>query len=125
MTNLIAQVPHNIGPSPVSGIGTIGLIGGPGGAVAILTQVLSTTVGVLTVIGALYFMFVLITGAIGIISAAGDKGAYEMARRRITTGAIGFVVVIAGMFLFDLVATLLGIPDILDLQAIIARIRLP
>lgn len=123
MNNLIAQTQRNIG-LPLSGLGTIGLFGG-GNAVNILAQVLATTIGTLTIIGALYFMFVLITGAIGIISSGGDKGAYEAARRRITTGAIGFVAVIAAMFLFDLIATLLGLPDILNLQAMITRIRIP
>jgi len=124
MESLIAQNPTPIG-NPLSGIGTIGLVGGAGGAVGILAQILSTIIGVLTVIGALYFMFVLITGALGIISSGGDKAAYESARRRITTGAIGFVAVIAAMFLFDLIATLLGLPDILDLQSMINAIRIP
>jgi hypothetical protein len=107
---------------PVSG-GSVGLDDGSG-PVSTLASLISTTIGLLTVLAAIYFMYVLITGAIGIISSGGDKGAYEDARRKITTGLIGLVIVIAAIFIMRLAATFLGIPDILDLGAMITAIRL-
>ena len=62
---------------------------------------------------------------IGIIGSGGDKAAYANARSKLTTGAIGFVAVIAGMFIMSLIATILGLPNILDLRAMINAIRLP
>ena len=120
MKNLLAQRENPIGV-PLTGIGNIGI---GSNAVQLFADVLSTTIGLLTVIAALYFMFMLITGAIGIIGSGGDKGAYEDARRKITTGAIGLVVVIAAMFIMDLITTLLGINNILDIGEMIQRIRL-
>ena len=122
MKNLIAQVEVPV-PGNFSGLGSIGQ---PGATPATtLAQVISTTIGLLTVIAALFFMFILITGAIGIISSGGDKGAFEDARRKITTGAIGLVVAIAAMFIMDIIATILGIQGILNLQGVVQNIRLP
>ena len=119
---MLAQQTYNVG-TPLSGPGSIGK---PGATPATtLAQVISTTIGLLTVIAGLYFMFVLITGAIGIISSGGDKGAFEDARRKMTTGAIGLVVAIAAMFIMDIIATVLGISGILDLQTMIQQISLP
>src|SRR3972149_7006551 len=118
MRNLIAQreIPLT---TPLSGIGNIGQ---GTNAVVVLAQVLSSTIGLLTVVAALFFMFILITGAIGIISSGGDKGAFEDARRKMTTGAIGLVVVIAAMFIMDIITTLLGIRNILNIGEMIERI---
>jgi len=123
MRHPIAQVDTPIGN--LSGVGSIGLQGGTyGNAVRLLASVLSAIIGLLTIIGALYFMFMLITGAIGIISSGGDKAAYEEARRKLTTGAIGFVVLVAAIFIVRLIAVILGLPNILNLQAMIDLIRL-
>ena len=122
MKGLIAQNEVPIG-TPISG-GNVA-IGEGGDPVNTLASLLSTIIGLLTVIAALYFMFMLVTGAIGIISSGGDKGAFEDARKKITFGAVGFVVVIAAMFIMSLVATLLGLPNILDLGEMITAIRLP
>lgn len=122
MKNFLAQKENPVG-DPFGGVGSIGV---PGDRPATtLAQVISTTIGLLTVIAGLYFMFILITGAIGIISSGGDKGAFEDARRKMTTGAIGLVVAIAAMFIMDIIATVLGITDILDLEKMIQQITLP
>lgn len=121
MKNLIAQVSNPLG-QPLSGIDAIG---NPGQTpVNILAQVLSTTIGLLTVIGVLYFIFILISGAIAMINAGGDKGALEDARKKITTGVIGVVILVAAIFIMDLITTVLGIPNILNLQEMVNRIRI-
>ena len=121
MKNYLALTSQNIG-EPLSP-GEVGMDSSD--PVTTLANLISTIIGLLTVIAALYFMFMIITGAIGIISSGGDKGSYEDARKKITTGAIGFVVVIAAMFIMSLVSILLGIPDILNLGDMIEAISLP
>lgn len=123
MNQYIAQVPVSFN-TPLCGIGNIGLCPPSVSASSMLAAVLSTAIGLLTVIAALYFMFVLITGAIGIISAGQDKTALEDAKKRITNGAIGLVITIAAIFLMEIIATLLGIPSILDIGQMINAIRL-
>ena len=119
--NFIAQ-----GEFPIGNLSgeNVGIDDGSGDPVSTLAALLSTVIGLLTVLGAIYFMFNIIIGAIGIISSGGDKNAFQEAQKKITIGAIGFVVLIAGMFILGFIATILGLPDILDLGAMIEAIRL-
>lgn len=95
------------------GPGTIGLSGG-GSAVSIFTKILSTTIGLATVVIFIWFVFKLIIGAIGIITAGGDKGKFETARNSIFIGILGVIVVVAAVYVVDLFGYLFGIPDILN-----------
>jgi len=82
---------------------------------------LSMTIGVLTVVAIIWFIFTLITGAISIISSGGDKQALESARKKITTGLIGIVIVIAAVFIIDLVGTIFGI-EFLNIFSLLTKI---
>ncbi len=106
---------------PFSGFGPLGNPTGSG--IGIFSKFLSSVIGLMTVIAIIWFVFVFITGAIGMITAGGDKAAVESARKRITTGLIGLVVVIAAIFIIDLVGSLIGIPNILDLPALFNQIQ--
>jgi len=75
----------------------------------LLNSIISITIAIMTVVAGVWFLFLLITGAIGIMNAGGDKGAVADAQKRITTGFIGLVVVIAGIFIADLIGTIFGI----------------
>lgn len=115
MNHLLAAA-ENLG-QPLEGIGPLGLEGttsaqGP----AIFTKFISSAIGLMTIIAIIWFIFNFITGAIGIIASGGDKQALESAKKKLTTGIIGLVVVIAAVFIIDLIGTLLGIPDILNIQ---------
>lgn len=120
MKDYLAQRENVVGDLTPGNVG-INDAGDPTGT---LTRLLSTIIGFLTVIAAIYFMFMIITGAVGIISSGGDKGAYEDARKRITMGAVGFVITIAAIFIMRLVALFLGVPDILNLTNMVEQIRL-
>ena len=110
LNKIIAQNPTNLG-EPFEGFGKLGLQGEESsGALGIFSNFISSAIGLMTIIAIIWFIFVLITGAIGIISAGGDKAALESARKRITTGLVGLVVVILGIFIVDLIGTLIGIP---------------
>lgn len=116
--NLIAAV-NSLGP-PLNAPGPLGTPGTQ--APTLFNRIISSTIGFITIIAFIYFMFSLITGAIGIISAGGDKVKLEDSRRRLTTGIIGVVVVIAAIFIVDLIATILGIPSFLDPGGLIANL---
>lgn len=95
------------------GFGPLGLEQGQD-APTIFNKFISSAVGVMTIIAIIWFVFKFIAGAIGIISAGGDKASLENARKNITTGIIGLVVVVAAIFIIDLIGTLIGIPNILN-----------
>lgn len=119
--NLIAQGEETIG-DPLGGFGPLGLEGGD--APSVFANIISGAIGLLTIIAGIYFIFVLITGAISWLSAGGDKGAVENARKRITSGLIGLIVVVSAIFIVRLIATLLGIEAILDPAAFINNFSL-
>lgn len=114
MNKLIAQAGEKIG-APLEGIGPLGLEGkNSAGAGTIFNNILSSAIGLITIIGAIWFVIVLFSGALGIMTAGGDKAKVESAQKRITSGLIGLVVLIAGVFLIDLIGKLLGFGDILN-----------
>ncbi len=121
MTNLITQnnTEGSTLGSPLSGIGTLGQ---PGNGVELFTKFISAAIGLMTIIAIIWFIFVLITGAIGMISSGGDKAALENSRKRISNGLIGLVVVIVAIFLVDLIGNLLGIKNILNLPELFTTV---
>ncbi len=79
---------------------------------------ITTIIGVMTVVAGIWFIFVLFIGAIGWITAGGDKGAVETARKRISSGITGLTVVVIAIFLASMVGQFLGF-DILNLAEMI------
>ncbi|KKT67477.1 MAG: hypothetical protein UX25_C0022G0006 [Candidatus Woesebacteria bacterium GW2011_GWC2_45_9] len=119
MRNLLTQV--NLAPEGgFKGIGPLGLDEGQS-PLGVFTQFISSAIGLMTIIAIIWFIFVLISGAIGIISAGGDKASLESARKRITTGIIGLVVVVAGIFIIDLIGSLIGI-DVLNIEDLVNKL---
>ena len=103
--------------APEGGFKGFGPLGNPeGSGIATFSKFLSSTIGLLTIIAIIWFVFVLFSGAIGMIGAGGDKAALESSRKRIMSGLIGLVVVIAGLFILDLIGNIIGIPNILNLE---------
>ncbi len=102
----------------------VGDLGNPAGGAETLAKIISAAIGLLTVIGVIYFLFVLLTGAIAIIGSGGDKGGFEEGRKKITTGVIGLVITITAMFLVDIITVILGFPDFLNLSQMITQLRI-
>ena len=100
-----------------------GPLGNPeGSGINLFSRFISTTIGLMTIVAIIWFAFVLISGAIGMMGAGGDKQTMESARKRITSGLIGLVVVIAALFILYLVGTLFGIPNILNIGELFEQI---
>ncbi len=118
--NILAQIQL----APSAGLRGIGPLGNPEGTgIGTFSNFISSVIGLLTIIGIIWFVFVLVSGAIGIIASGGDKAAMENARQKITSGLIGLIVIIAGIFIIDLFGNLIGIPNILNLQELFTQIQ--
>lgn len=78
-------------------------------AVELFNTVLSNIIGVMTVVAGLWFIFQFIIGAFGWLTAGADKAAVENAQKRITNSLIGLAIVVAAIFLIDLLGTLMGL----------------
>lgn len=119
MENILAQVETTIG-QPINGFGDLG---NPGGnAPSIFARFLSVTIGLITVIAFIWFLILIMTGAIAVMSAGGDKVKLENARSRLTSGFIGVVIVVAGVFILQLIAGFLGLPGILNIEDIVTNL---
>lgn len=79
----------------------------------LLTGVISTAIGVMTVIAFIWFIIQFFIAAVQIIGSGGDKNALASAKSKLTTSLIGLVIVVSAVFLIELVGTILGI-SILD-----------
>ena len=115
MNNIAADIPISPPGGFTGAPGGKGLLANPGNGIDLFATFVSSTVGLMTIIAIVWFVFVFITGAIGIISAGSDKNALEGSRKKIVTGVIGLVVTIAAVFLINLIGYLLGFSNILDL----------
>jgi hypothetical protein len=120
MNNLIADI--QIAPNNgFTGIGNSVLAQPTGSGIVAFSTFISTVIGIMTLIAFIWFLFVLITGAIGIISSGGDKQALENARKKITSGFVGLIIVIAAVFVIDIVGTVFGI-KFLDIAGLFSKI---
>ena len=111
MINYLAQ---NIG---VGQLGcTVGELctAGPSDAPGTFNRIISTTIGVLTIIAFIWFTFQVIIGAYSIISAGGDKGKVAEGQKKIGNGVAGVVIVVAAVFIVQIVGLLLGLDSITD-----------
>ena len=112
MKNYLAGIP--LAPSGgFRGFGPLGLEGGED-PYSIFNKVLSGTIGIITAVAFIWFIFLLLIGAYGIMQSGGDKQALEKAHKQILNGLYGVVIVIAAIFIIDLFGFLIGIPDILN-----------
>lgn len=87
-----------------------------------LASVLTMIIGVLTVVAAIWFLFKLVSGAIGVISSGGDKGKLANARGDITYGLVGILIVVTATTFVNFILGLLGIGSILNIQETITRL---
>ena len=108
----------------LEGIGPLGLEGTPDASTApgLFNKILSGTVGIMTMIAGIWFIILLLVGAIGIMASGGDKAAMESAKKSITNGLVGLVIVIAAIFLIELAGKILGFDLILNPAEIIMKI---
>ena len=99
------------------GFGRLGLEqgkGAPGDSSTIFAQFISSSIGLITLIAVIWFVFIFITGAIGIITSGGDKNSNEAARKKISSGVIGLVVTVLGLLIIRFIGAVIGFGDILD-----------
>src|SRR6266852_8933299 len=88
----------------------VGPLANPGSnAGSLFESTLSKVIGVMTVVAFIWFTFMVIIGAVRMVGSGGDKAGVEGARKQITTGIIGVVVVIAAIFIVKLIGTLFGL----------------
>lgn len=74
-----------------------------------IEKLLGALIGLILIIAALVFFFMLVIGGVQWIVSGGDKAATEAARGRITAALIGLVIVFAAWAIVKLIEQFLGI----------------
>lgn len=74
----------------------------------LFNKFLSGTIGIVTIVAFIWFVFLVISGALGIMFSAGDKNAVATGAKKITNGLIGIVVIILALVIIRIISTLLG-----------------
>lgn len=116
MTRLLADQPLG----GITGIGPLGTnVGNPAGTIG---GVLSNIIGLLTIIGLLWFIFQMVTAGLEWISSSGEKANVANVREKIFHAVAGLIVIIAAIFVVYLMAALLGIGNILNLESIVGNL---
>lgn len=85
------------------------------------TNFISKTIGIMTVVAFIWFIFNLFIGAIGWLSSGGDKQKLQEAQKKITTNLTGLVIVVSAIFLTKIIEIVFGI-DILSINSFIIRL---
>lgn len=88
----------------------------------VFVSTMSNIIGLMTAIGGLWFIFTLFTGALAWIGAGSDKQALDNAKKKITNGLIGLLVVVISYALIGVVGFFIGF-DILNLKALIKSLN--
>jgi len=113
------QLAEDIQIAPEGGFRGFGIFGLEGSVSAdssgaLFNLFISRAIGVITIVAFVWFIFLFFSGAIGIMTAGGDKQSMESAKKRITNGLIGLIAVIAGIFVVSLLGQFLGIENVLN-----------
>lgn len=80
-----------------------------------LENILSTIIGVMTVIGIIWVVFQILSAALAWIGSEGDKAKIAQARSQITQAIIGLVLIFCALSLISIIGWMFGI-NILNLS---------
>ena len=83
-----------------------------------ITGIISTVIGVLTVLAIIWFIIEFIISGYLLIGSAGDQEKTAEAKKRLTQSLIGLVIVIGAIFLINIFSYIAGI-DFLNIGNII------
>jgi len=84
-----------------------------------LETIISTAIGVLTIVAVIFFTLQLIFAGYSFMSAQGDKAKLEAARNRLTQGILGLTIVVLAFGMGALISNLVGLGNIFDLNVVL------
>ena len=108
--NLIAQLPLGRYRPPVDTFQPGGSASSTGDA---LNKFISNMVGFLTILGGVIFMIYFFFAALQWVLAGSDEGKVESAKKQMTNGAIGLIIIILSYGIIAIIGRIVGL-DILD-----------
>lgn len=87
-----------------------------------LETLISNMIGLLTVLGGIFFVFVFVLGAFNWINGGGDSGKVEKARTQMIQGVIGLIIMVAAYSIIGLIGSVVGL-DLLTPGAALQQLQ--
>ncbi|MDD2225392.1 MAG: hypothetical protein PHP97_04520 [Candidatus Shapirobacteria bacterium] len=87
-------------------------------SISTLEKIISSIIGILTIVGVIYFTIQIILAGFSLIASQGDPKEFQSSKKRLTTNVIGLVIIIIAYGLGALIASLLGMNSIFDLSTV-------
>lgn len=84
-------------------------VGTTTGALSTLELIVSSILGLATVVGGLLFIYTFIQGALSWVTAGGDSGKITKARDQMIQGVIGLIILVAAYAVIGMIGTIVGI----------------
>jgi hypothetical protein len=91
------------------------------GVLSNLESIISTGLGILTVLGGIFFLFYFFTATYKILTAGGDSAKLGQAWQQIIHGVLGLLILVAGYAIVGLIGSIVGI-EILNPALILLEI---
>ena len=79
-------------------------------------KLVSNLIGVLTIVAVLFFAIQIIFAGFSFISSGGDEKVMETSRKKLTNGVLGLFIVVVAVGIGSLIAKLLGLNNIFDIN---------
>lgn len=95
------------------------------GVIVELAKIVSTVVGVVTIVAGLFFFIQFLTAAFAWITSGGDAQNLEKARQKIINALIGLILVVAAISIMGVLEVVFGIPFLLGTPEKIAEMLTP
>jgi hypothetical protein len=106
-------------PQGFTGLGSLAVPGDQAQATGLFEQALSVTVGVMTVVAGIWYMFQFFSAAISWLSAGADKNAVQNAQKKLLDSTTGLVVIVLSYVLISIIGRIVGFDLILNPASII------
>ncbi|MDD2483326.1 MAG: hypothetical protein PHE32_00630 [Candidatus Shapirobacteria bacterium] len=86
-----------------------------------IENIISAIIGIMTIIGVIYFTIQIILAGFTMIASQGDPKELESAKKRLTTNVMGLAIIILAYGLGALIANLLGMSSVFNLQTFFSK----
>jgi hypothetical protein len=86
-----------------------------------LVKFLSNLIGVITVLGGLFFIVYFFLGAFEWITSGGDSGKVEQARNKILHATLGLIVMVVAYSVIGIIGKLIGL-DLINLRETVLEV---
>jgi len=96
----------------------------PVGATSQFEKYLTTIIGILTIVGVLWFVFQVIFSGYAFISSAGDPKKMEKAQQQLIQSILGIIIVIVSTVIVGLFLKILGLGNVFNLETFFKNLGL-